>query len=93
MTDIREIIRTRIIDKRRAYQFTLGNKNDQAAQAVLADLAQFCRASASTFAATEREHCLREGRREVWLRIQKYLNLSDEEIQRLEDRAISERKL
>lgn len=93
LENLRDLIRVRIIDKKRAYVGTFGRKDNVAAQAVLADLAQFCRASASTFAANEREHCLREGRREVWLRIRQHLNMSDDEVDRLVDRAISERKL
>lgn len=48
---------------------------------VLADLAEFCRARETTFHENERAHALLEGRREVWLRINKYLNLTDTEIQ------------
>ena len=50
---------------------------------VLADLAEFCRARETTFHTDERAHALLEGRREVWLRINKYLNLTDREIQQL----------
>lgn len=50
---------------------------------VLADLAEFCRARESTFHENERAHALLEGRREVWLRINKYLNLTDAEILRM----------
>lgn len=50
------------------------------AQKVLADLARFCRASESTFHADPRVHAVAEGRREVWLRITKYLNLSTQEL-------------
>lgn len=49
-------------------------------QKVLADLARFCRANESTFHADPRVHALAEGRREVWLRIVKHLNLSTEEL-------------
>lgn len=47
---------------------------------VLRDLAKFCRAHDSTFMDNERAHAVLEGRREVWLRIQKHLNLTDEEL-------------
>lgn len=50
------------------------------AEKVLADLARFCRASESTFHADPRVHALAEGRREVWLRIVKHLNLTDEQL-------------
>lgn len=52
--------------------------NSVSAQAVLKDLAKFCRASESTFHADERIHATLEGRREVWLRIAKHLNLDQE---------------
>lgn len=47
---------------------------------VLADLAIFCRASATTFHADARLHALAEGRREVWLRIANHLNLNDDQL-------------
>lgn len=47
---------------------------------VLADLAVFCRATEPTFHADARLHALAEGRREVFLRIQKQLHLSDEQL-------------
>lgn len=49
---------------------------------VLADLAKFCRASESTFHPDARVHAVAEGRREVWLRIQQHLNLSDQDLWR-----------
>lgn len=50
------------------------------AERVLADLAKFCRAHESTFNVDARAHAVAEGRREVWLRIQKNLHLTDEQI-------------
>jgi hypothetical protein len=47
---------------------------------VLKDLAKFCRAHESTFHKDPRAHAVMEGRREVWLRIQNQLNLTDEEL-------------
>lgn len=47
---------------------------------VLEDLAKFCRAHESTFNMDARAHAVAEGRREVWLRIQKHLRLSDEQL-------------
>lgn len=47
---------------------------------VLADLAKFCRANESCFHADPRVHAVAEGRREVWLRIAKHLNLTDEQL-------------
>jgi len=50
---------------------------------VLCDLAKFCRANATTFHVDPRAHALAEGRREVWLRIQHHLRLTDEDLWRL----------
>lgn len=47
---------------------------------VLYDLAQFCRANTSCFHQDARAHAVAEGRREVWLRIQRHLKLSDEQL-------------
>lgn len=47
---------------------------------VLADLSRFCRADRSCFHPDQRTEALLEGRREVWLRIQHHLNLTDEEL-------------
>lgn len=50
------------------------------AEETLADLAKFCRATESTFHPDARAHAVAEGRREVWLRIQHHLKLSDDEL-------------
>lgn len=47
---------------------------------VLQDLARFCRANETTFHKDPRAHAVAEGRREVWLRIQRNLQLSDEQL-------------
>lgn len=47
---------------------------------VLQDLAKFCRATESTFHADPRVHAVAEGRREVWLRISKHLQLTDDQL-------------
>jgi hypothetical protein len=52
-------------------------------QEVLQDLAKFCRAHESTFHADPRAHAVAEGRREVWLRIQRHLQLDDETLWQL----------
>lgn len=53
------------------------------AEVVLKDLAKFCRAHQSTFLPDARSHALLEGRREVWLKIQEYLQMTPDEIYRL----------
>jgi len=49
-------------------------------EAVLEDLARFCRADETTFHTDARVAAVLEGRREVWLRISKHLNLSPDEL-------------
>lgn len=49
-------------------------------QEVLMDLAKFCRANQSTYHPDPRVHAVLEGRREVWVRIQQHLNLTDEQL-------------
>jgi hypothetical protein len=51
-----------------------------AGQAVLADLATFCRATESCYNDDARRHAVAEGRREVWLRIQNHLHLTPEQL-------------
>ncbi len=62
-----------------AYNQIFDRKNVHT-DAVLKDLAKFCRAHTSTFHADPRIHAMLEGRREVWLKIQEYLELDMEEI-------------
>lgn len=69
MTDTRE---ARIAAKADAYRrvFGLPGKRSMDQQLVWADLAAFCRANEPTFTPdSERITCLKEGRREVFLRI------------------------
>lgn len=55
-----------------------------AGRKVLADLKRFCRATVPTADVNnERVTYMLEGRREVWLRIQAHLQLSDEDIHEL----------
>lgn len=42
------------------------------------DLAMYCRANESEFDPDERIHAFKSGRRDVWIRIQQHLHLSDE---------------
>lgn len=51
--------------------------------AVMKDLARFCRAHSSTFHKDPRASAILEGRREVWLRIQENLKLNLDDIYRL----------
>lgn len=67
--------------RRNAYRRTFSGPEGQK---VLADLRRFCRATLPT-ADVENPNTtfLLEGRREVWLRIQAHLNLTDEDIYQL----------
>ena len=71
---IREMLTTR----RQAYQQTF--KQGVHSDRVLADLARFCRAGESTFHENPHLSDKLDGRREVWLRIQTHLNLSEEDL-------------
>lgn len=63
--------------RKAAYQTTFrsGNGAD-----VLADLGKFCCAFETTAAASDRDTFMNEGKRLVWLRIQKHLNFTPEEL-------------
>jgi hypothetical protein len=54
--------------------------NGVSGDAVLKDLAVFCRANESCFHPDPRVHAVMEGRREVFLRIQEHLKLTDEQL-------------
>jgi hypothetical protein len=69
-----------IAQRRTAYVRTF---DTPAGEEVLADLAKFCRANESTFHPDARVHAVMEGRREVYLRLQNHLQLSDQELARL----------
>lgn len=51
---------------------------------VLADLARLCHAASTTSDPDAREHSRKEGKRQVWLRIQNMLHLPDDEVFNLE---------
>lgn len=79
--DIIQLLRGR----KRAYQLSLMSA---AGQAVLHDLAQFCRANETCWHPDPRIHAALEGRREVWLRIQQHLNLSPDQLAALYSNAM-----
>ena len=75
--------------QRRAREFLIGragsyrrlfDPQNRDAQAVLEDLAKFCRAHETTFHADPRAHALAEGRREVFLRIAGHTNLTNDQL-------------
>jgi hypothetical protein len=80
ISEVRDKLRDLFRSRRSDYLTTF---NGPVPDRVLADLAEFCRARETTFHTDDRLHAVLEGRREVWLRINKYLNLTDREIQDL----------
>lgn len=77
MTNYFQVAREYLARRRTAYVRTF---NNPPGQEVLADLAKFCRASESTFLPDPRASDVLNGRREVWLRIQSHMNLTDDEL-------------
>lgn len=63
--------------RRRDYQFAFTSPSGQR---VLHHLAKFCRANNSCFEDDPRRHARMEGRRDVWLLIERHLNLSSEQL-------------
>lgn len=52
----------------------------EAGKRVLRDLAKVCHAASTTFDENPSEQARKEGKRQIWLRIQNMINLSDDEI-------------
>jgi hypothetical protein len=83
----------RLQNRRAAYRGLFLDERGQATRAaaiVMADLMRFCRARTSTVVVSNGRvdpiaMGLAEGRREVWNRIQMYLNLSDRALQVIAD--------
>ncbi len=74
-----ELVKNFLFHRQRAYQEVF-KPESQLAKDVLKDLAKFCRADESCFHMDARAHAVAEGRREVWLRIRKHLDLSSQEL-------------
>lgn len=83
MSALGERIMAFLGQRRRAYQLAFGST---AGREVLKDLSLFCRARETCVVAernktVDRERTLvLEGRREVWLRIQQHMNMSEAEL-------------
>lgn len=64
--------------------FTIGSRKrsyvDWNKSGMLLDLAEFCRASETTYDENERLSLIFEGRRQVWLRIVQHLHLTDAQL-------------
>jgi len=71
--------KSHLLERQRAYKRVFDDKN-KAVKAVLEDLGMFCRAYRSCFDPDARIHAVFEGRREVILRIEDHLKLSQEEL-------------
>lgn len=69
-----------LLGRRGAYQATFMGPR---AEEVLKDLARFCRAHESTAHPDSHMAARLDGRREVWLRIQNHLRLTDDELWKL----------
>lgn len=74
----------KIDQKRIAYQKTF---NNPMGKEVLRDLSILCAPMKTSFSRDALEMAYREGRREVWLRIQTYLNLTEDDIFNLHQQA------
>ena len=60
-----------------------GNKPTRDAEIVLGDLRRFCRAQSSTFDPDPYISARLQGRRDAWLRIAEFLNLSEAQVRQL----------
>ena len=70
------------LEQRRLAYLRTFNPDDADNQAVLEDLAKFCRAEESTFHPDPRVAAQLDGRREVYLRIMQHVKLSEEQLWR-----------
>jgi hypothetical protein len=77
-----EKVRQFLIGRQQAYRQVF-NPESQATIKVLKDLARFCRANDPTFHADARMHAVLEGRREVFLRIQKHTGMNTNDFLKL----------
>jgi hypothetical protein len=87
ITSIKNLFRQRMVNAAREYKalcFGDNGKLKRSAEHVLADLRAFCKASDPTIFSTDALlMARREGRREVFVRIQRMLNLDESEVQKL----------
>ncbi len=77
MASLIERVRAVLQRRSKAYQTVFAGP---VGELVLADLAKFCRAYTPTFHKDARIAARLDGRREVFLRIQKHLNLTDDQL-------------
>ena len=77
MSEILERAKAFLFARKTAYNAVFRSAQGEV---ILRDLARFCRAHDTTFVPDDRASALMEGRREVWLRIQHHLQLSEAEL-------------
>lgn len=79
---MRELFARLLRRRRLAYRRTFASRDGRA---VLADLRSFCCATRPSFQPGDPyATALREGRREVWLRLQMHLNMTEKQIWQLD---------
>ena len=78
MTGVITYLKKAIRSRGLAYKRTFAGEIDQ--RIVMKDLARFCYAHKTTFHPDAKVQQHREGRREVWLRIQSHINLTEDEL-------------
>lgn len=88
LPEIAEKLKSFIRRRQSAYQTTFAGP---VGELVLTDLAKFCRAYTTTFHEDPRIAAMLDGRREVFLRIQQHLNLSNDQLWRLIGRQDSDK--
>lgn len=71
------------VAQRKAAYARVFNIHAKDGEAVLTDLAEFCRAHSSTYDPDARLSDRLDGRREVWLRIQQHLQLTNDQLWKL----------
>lgn len=76
--DAIEKLKSFFVQRQQAYQATFA-QDSPTSDAVIADLARFCRADRSSFHPDPRVHALLEGRREVYLRIYDHVKLKQDD--------------
>lgn len=78
MKEVLEKLREILASRQQAYQLVFGGETGPV-KAVMDDLRRFCRGEDSAFHLDPRVDALLEGRREVFLRIEKHLKLTPEQ--------------
>lgn len=83
MPDPEAVIKTKEMLAQRKGAFMQAFGKGPGSEAVLEDLAKFCRANESCFHPDPRIHAALEGRREVYLRIMQHLDLTTDQLYEL----------